>query len=198
MDSPLIDLARSPAVRAALAVLGPDAPHALYARGDVAILARPTLALLCSAKAPAAIILHVHDLAQRWRVAGPVILSGFHAPPEAEALQVLLHGPQPVIVCPARSLVRMRLTPAYRAALDAGRLLLLSPFPETVRRATTRTAVRRNRLVVALADEVLIAHAHPGSKTAQLAAEVAGWGKPVWTLRHPSNVLPDVPAYDLA
>lgn len=75
---------------------------------------------------------------------------------------------------------------------------LLSPYPETVRRATTRTAVRRNRLVVALADEVLIAHAHPGSKTAQLAAEVAGWGKPVWTLRHPSNVLPDVPAYDLA
>jgi predicted Rossmann fold nucleotide-binding protein DprA/Smf involved in DNA uptake len=198
MDRLLIDLARSPAIRAALAVLGPDAPHSLYALGDVELLARPTLALVCSAKAPAAIILQIHDLAQRWRVEGPVIIGGFHAPPEAEALDVLLRGPQPVIVCPARSLARMRLKPAYRAALAAGRLLMLSPFPETVRRTTTKTAVRRNRVVAALADEVLVAHAHPGSKTARLAAEVAGWGKPVWTLRHPSNVLPDVPAYDLA
>lgn len=190
-------ISRVPAIRAALAALGPDAPRSLYALGDVEILDRPTLALVCSAKAPAAIILHVHDLAQRWRVEGPVIMGGFHAPPEAEALAVLLRGPQPVVVCPARSLVRMRLKPAYRAALEAGRLLLLSPFPETVRRTTTKTAVRRNRVVAALADEVLVAHAHPGSKTARLAAEAAGWGKRVWTLWHPDNVLLDAPVYDL-
>lgn len=146
------------------------------------------MALFCLAKAPASIILRVHDLAQRWRVDGPTIISGFHAPTEREALTVLLRGPQPVIVCPARSLARMRLKAEYKAPLAEGRLLLLSPFPDTVRRATQATAYQRNRFVAALAGQVLIAHAHPGSKTAQLAREVAGWGMPVVTLAHPANV----------
>lgn len=41
--------------------------------------------------------------------------------------------------------------------------------------------------VAALADTVLIAHAQPGSKTEQLAREVLGWGKQVYTLSHPTN-----------
>lgn len=38
-----------------------------------------------------------------------------------------------------------------------------------------------------LADTVLIAYAHPGSSTEQLAKEVLGWGKPVRTLHHEST-----------
>jgi len=68
-----------------------------------------------------------------------------------------------------------------------GRLLLMSPFGEKVRRMTADTALTRNRFVAALADIVLIAHAQPGSKTEQLAREVLGWGKPVYTLDHPAN-----------
>ena len=41
--------------------------------------------------------------------------------------------------------------------------------------------------VAALADTVLIAHAQPRSKTEQLAQEVVGWGKQVYTLDHPAN-----------
>ena len=58
---------------------------------------------------------------------------------------------------------------------------------EMVQRITADTALTRNRFVAALADTVLIAHAQPGSKTEQLAQEVLGWGKQVYTLDHPAN-----------
>ena len=90
-------------------------------------------------------------------------------------------------VCPARSLDRMRLKREYKEPMAAGRLLLMSPFGEKVRRLTADTALTRNRFVAALADTVLIAHAQPGSKTEQLAQEVVGWGKQVYTLDHPAN-----------
>ncbi|MBE2201546.1 MAG: hypothetical protein IAE79_23240 [Anaerolinea sp.] len=49
------------------------------------------------------------------------------------------------------------------------------------------TLVERNLLVAALADEVLIAYAHPGSSTEQLAREVLNWGKPIHTLPNDRN-----------
>ena len=59
----------------------------------------PLLALFCSTKAPASILLQVHDLAQQWRTGGVTVISGYHSPVEQECLAVLLRGPQPVIVC---------------------------------------------------------------------------------------------------
>ena len=88
----------------------------------------PLLALFCSTKAPASILLQVHDLAQQWRTGGVTVISGFHSPVEQECLAVLLRGPQPVIVCPARSLDRMRLKREYKEPMAVGRLLLLSSF----------------------------------------------------------------------
>jgi predicted Rossmann fold nucleotide-binding protein DprA/Smf involved in DNA uptake len=56
-----------------------------------------------------------------------------------------------------------------------------------VRRITVQTSLARNRFVAALAEGALIAHAHPGSKTMALAKDIVAWGKPVYTLDHPSN-----------
>lgn len=142
----------------------------------------PLLAFFCSAKAPASVLLAAHDLAQRLRSGPYIIIGGFHSPVEQEALTVLLRGPAPVILCPARSLAGMRLRAEFREPLAAGRLLLLSAFADKVRRATAQTAVARNRFVAALADLVCIAHAEPGSKTEQLSEEARGWGKRVVTL----------------
>jgi predicted Rossmann fold nucleotide-binding protein DprA/Smf involved in DNA uptake len=170
--------------------LNDRAPTSVALRGDPALWFQrtaPLLSLFCSSKAPGAVILQVHDLAQEWRTQGPTVIGGFHSPVEREALEVLLRGPRPVIVCPARGLEGMRLKPAYKAPLAEGRLLLLSPFGASVRRVTVQTAWERNLFVAALADEVLIAHAHPGSKTAALAQEIVGWGKPVYVLNHPEN-----------
>jgi predicted Rossmann fold nucleotide-binding protein DprA/Smf involved in DNA uptake len=170
--------------------LGEQAPSAVALWGNRDILFKrnkPLLALFCSTKTPASIILQVHDLAQQWRTGGVIIISGFHSPVEQECLTVLLRGPRPVIVCPARSLVRMRLKREYKTPMESGRLLLISPFGEKVRRMTASTSVTRNRFVAALADAVLIAHAQPGSKTEQLAQEVMGWGKVVYMLDNPAN-----------
>lgn len=145
-----------------------------------------SLALLSSAKAPASILLAVHDLAQQWRHGALTIISGFHSPVEQEAFEVLLRGPGRIIYCPARGLPK-RLKPVWRTALGAERLTIISPFAETVRRATKETAVMRNRVVAAFADEVLIAYAHPSSSTEQLAKEVLSWGKRVYTLPHGQN-----------
>lgn len=139
----------------------------------------PLLAFFCSGKAPASILLAAHDLAQRLRAGPYTVIGGFHSLVEQEVLTVLLRGPAPVILCPARSLAGMRLKPEFREPLAAGRLLLMSAFPDKVRRATAQTAVARNRFVAAVADLVVIAHAEPGSKTEQLAEEARGWGKRV-------------------
>jgi predicted Rossmann fold nucleotide-binding protein DprA/Smf involved in DNA uptake len=106
---------------------------------------------------------------------------------EQECLAVLLRGPGPVIVCPARGLVKMRLKREYKEPMAAGWLLLMSPFREKVRRMTADTALARNHFVAALADIVLIAHAQPGSRTDLLAQEAVEWGKQVHTLDHPAN-----------
>lgn len=145
-----------------------------------------SLALLCSARAPAGVLLAVHDLAHRWRQGDTVIISGFHSPVEREAFAVLLRGPGRLVWVPARSHPR-RLPPEVRAAQAGGYLTIDSPFPDSVRRATRETAAIRNRYVCELAAAVLIAYAHPGSATAALAAELLAAGKPLYTLDHPAN-----------
>jgi predicted Rossmann fold nucleotide-binding protein DprA/Smf involved in DNA uptake len=72
---------------------------------------------------------------------------------------------------------RRRIT--SRAELEA--LALLSGFPAYAKRPTRELARQRNLLVAALAGEVLVAHARPGSGTWCLAQEVLGWGKRVYT-----------------
>jgi hypothetical protein len=122
-----------------------------------------------------------------WRARELTVLGGFHSPAEQEELAVLLRPPGRAVVCPARSIETMRLKPEWRAPFAEGRPVLLSPFPATLRRTTRDSAWQRNRLVAALADTVVIAHARPGSATWQLAEQVLAWGKPLFTLPHAAN-----------
>jgi predicted Rossmann fold nucleotide-binding protein DprA/Smf involved in DNA uptake len=105
------------------------------------------------------------------------VVSGFHSPVEKECLRILLRGKQPIIICLARALGKIRLPSEWRVALESGRLLLLSRF-EKSRRADKDTARRRNELVAALSDEILIIHAEPGGAIERISELIDGWSIP--------------------
>ena len=132
--------------------------------GNHGIWDAPKTAVFCSGRCPGLRILEAQELAHRWRAEGRVIISGFHTPVEKEILRILLGGTQPSIVCPARGLPR-RLPSAQQQALYAGRLLVATPFEDSVRRADRHTCELRNRFVAECADERVVVYAHPGSLT---------------------------------
>ena len=118
------------------------------------------------------------DQAQKWRNEHRCIISGFHSPIEKECLQILLRANQPIIICPARSLEKMRVPIEWRKGIGAGRILLLSPFEPSRRPPTAAMSEYRNKMVAAMADEVYSAHIAPGGKTARLAEQISKWGIP--------------------
>ncbi|MEZ4618069.1 MAG: hypothetical protein R2867_21510 [Caldilineaceae bacterium] len=138
--------------------------------GDPALLDQMTLALFSSVQCPGHIILKLHDRAHELAAAGTGVISPFHSPLEQEALTILLRGQGPLVICPARGIGSMRIPQAYRPHIDAGRLAILSPFPDTQKRATQQIAALRNQMVALLAQRVLIAHAAPGGKMAAFCA----------------------------
>lgn len=183
-----LETAPSPRLSRACALLGSDAPSSLSSIGDPALLEVTKLtALLCSHRLPGDLILATYDLARELRGAGVPVIGGFHAPMEREALRLLMRGEQPIIHVPARGLEGMRLSKEQRAAIDAGRLLLLSPFAARESRLTAPLAAQRNRLVAALADRVLIIHALPGGRIEALAVECLSWGMPVYAMLSAAN-----------
>lgn len=136
--------------------LGDHVPAQVFVLGNLEILQTKPVALFCSVKCPGNLILQTYDLAQKWRDQGVTVISGFHSPMERECLNILLRSPHPVIICPARNLPH-RIEPCFRCPLDEGRLLLLSAFPDSIKRPTIETAHQRNRVVAALAERIFVA-----------------------------------------
>lgn len=158
--------------------LGENAPVELTVLGDPGLLRLRRTALFCSARTPGDAILRTHDAARRMRDEGVTVISGFHSPIEKECLRILLRGRQPVIVCPARAIEAMRIPTDCHAAFAAGRLLFISPFTKQPKRVTKESALRRNEIVAALADEVFIAHIAPGGQTEKMTEMLKRWRVP--------------------
>ncbi len=158
--------------------LGASSPSVLNAIGDVTILGADKTALFCSAKTPSDAILPAHNRARRLRDSGQTVISGFQSPIEKQCLNILLRGTQSLIICPARSITNMRITAELRKPLEDGRLLIISPFLDKPTRVTRAAAVKRNELVVAMADSIFIPHKEPGSQTAHIADLAKSWNIP--------------------
>jgi predicted Rossmann fold nucleotide-binding protein DprA/Smf involved in DNA uptake len=154
----------------------------LWAIGNLDILKTPLLGLFCSTRCPGNVILRIYDLALALREAEVPIISGFHTPMEKECLDVFLRGTQPIVLCPARDIQRLRLPAAWRKPLADGRLLIVSTIAAAQRRPTASLAEQRNRFVATLAQTICVAHAAPGSRTERLCAELVAQGKRVYTL----------------
>jgi len=158
--------------------LAEHAPRKLIGLGDFALLSLTKTALFCSVRCPGDKILAAYDTGRQLRDEGVTVVSGFHSPVEKECLRILFRGNQPIIICLARAMEKLRLPVAWRPALDEGRLLVLSPFEKRPRRPTTESSQQRNELVAALADEVLIIHAEPGGSIEHVLESVERWKIP--------------------
>jgi predicted Rossmann fold nucleotide-binding protein DprA/Smf involved in DNA uptake len=154
------------------------APSSLWMIGSPGLLTERKVGLFCSVQCPEDIAFRAYDACRKLRDEGLMLISGFHSPLEKECLKILLQGSQPIIVCPARSLRKMRIPAEWRPALEGGRLLIVSRFEQTPRRADSGSARRRNELVAALSDEVLIVHAEPGGRIERISELVEQWKIP--------------------
>ena len=167
--------------------LANKAPVYITTLGDINLLQNKSLAIFSSSKCPGKIILQTYDMMKNIRAAGITVISGFHSPMERECLNILLNGKPRIIVCPARGIEGMRIKAELKTPLDEGRLLLLSPFNEVVKRITSEMALVRNRFIAALSDSIFIPYADPNSKTEHLCKEILSWNKPVYTFLCKSN-----------
>jgi predicted Rossmann fold nucleotide-binding protein DprA/Smf involved in DNA uptake len=178
MDGPTVLRPTDPAYPVSLRErLGDHAPK-LTALGNLELLSQPKTALFCSVRCPGDAILGAYDSARKLRDGGVPVISGFHSPVEKECLRILLEGKQPIIVCPARAIGNMRIPTGWRPALESGRLLIVSRFEQSPRRADIGSARRRNELVAALSNEVLIIHAEPGGLIERISQLVEQWNVP--------------------
>ena len=141
--------------------------------GNTELLKLRKTAFLCSRKIPASVVLKCYDWAIEQRNQGNCIVSGFHSKIEKDVFHYLLAGTQPVIMALARGM-KEKIEPDLRNAVNAGRLLMITPFAENVKRISADTAGKRNRFMIELADEVVIGFASKGGMLEMLAAAFKG------------------------
>lgn len=163
-----------------------DAPEVLHVRGNSELLATVRTAVFCSANPPADLVLPAVDLGKALWAGGQCVAGGFQAPVERLLLSSSIRGGVPVVMSPARTIAAMRLEPEWRRAVQEGRLTLVSRFAAR-RRPDSGMAIQRNRLVAALAEEIIIVHASPGGRVYALVREALSWGIEVYCIAHPAN-----------
>jgi predicted Rossmann fold nucleotide-binding protein DprA/Smf involved in DNA uptake len=129
--------------------------------GNLRLLKLPKTAFLCSRKVPASIVLKCYDWAIQQREQGNCVISGFHSQIEKDVLHYLLKGKQPIIVALARGL-KKKLEPEFVKPLNEGRLLIITPFENDVRKITQETAAVRNQMMIELADSVVVGYLEAG------------------------------------
>ena len=143
--------------------------------GETALLDEPLLGLNASRECPGHVLLETLDRVPEWVKAGRVIVSGFHSPLERQVLRSLLRRKGRAVKVLARGFggqsADYRPTPEEREPLASGRMLVISAFAPSVTRITRATALTRNRLVLALATEIVVPHIAAGSPLAALLSE---------------------------
>lgn len=135
--------------------------------GNVELLRLRKVAFLCSRVFPVEVAAKSCRWADEQREEGNCVISGYHSPIEKEVLARLLKGSQPVIIVMAKGL--LNLDREWERHLVAGRLLVLSRYADSVSHACEQKCCRRNRMMMELADEIVIAHASKGGTLERLS-----------------------------
>ena len=129
----------------------------MHTCGNVSLLKLPKTAFLCSRNISSSAVLKCYDWAIEQREKGQCVVGGFQSKIEKDVLHYLIQGSQPLIIVLARGL-KKRIEPELKKELEKNRLLLLTPFDETVKRITSATAEKRNRMMMEIADEIVFGY----------------------------------------
>lgn len=151
--------------------VGPELAARIVGAGDTALLDEPLLGLIASRECPGHVLLETLDRVPEWVKAGRVIVSGFHSPLEQQVLRSVLRRKGRVVKVLARGMTEYRPQPEERESLAASRMLVITACAPEVRRTTRETALARNRLVLALAAEIVVPYVAEGSPLAALLRE---------------------------
>lgn len=154
--------------------VGAELATRIVGAGETALLAEPLLGLIASRECPGHILLETLDRVPEWIKAGRVIVSGFHSPLEQQVLRSVLRRKGRVVKVLARGMTDYRPTAEEREPLTTGRMLVITACPPEVRRTTRETALSRNRVVLALATEIVAPYIADGSPIAALLNQSGG------------------------
>jgi len=138
--------------------------------GNIKILDNKKTAFLCSVKYSATSVLKSYDWANEQKRKGKCVISGFHSALEKDVFNILLQGRQPIIMVLARGMIK-RVNEVLKKALNEDRLLIITPFKRTVTYVTKDTSVHRNKLILNLADRVVVGHMSRGGKLEEILNE---------------------------
>lgn len=102
---------------------------------------------------------------------GEALISGFLSPMERAVFKAGLEHQRPLIWVKPWGLDEEGLTRQTRAALDAGRLLIVSPFAENIDAPSIRRAAWCNHYVLTHCDRLVVGHLNPGGMLACILSE---------------------------
>ena len=139
--------------------------------GNKDILNLKKNAFLCSRKVPAEIVLKSYDWAKEQRKKGCCVVCGNHSQIEKDVFEILLKGKQPLILVLARN-IKKRLEPEIKKAVKKNRILIISPFNETIKRITRETAEIRNKYIIDISDKITVAYKTPGGQLEKLLKNI--------------------------
>jgi hypothetical protein len=139
--------------------------------GNQELLKLHITAFLCSRSIPASIVLRCYDWAIHQRESGICVISGFHSQIERDVFHYLEKGNQPIIIAMARG-IPASLPITLKKSVESGRILIITPFDKNVTRVTNETASIRNKMMIELADKVVIGFADPNGKLNHILSEI--------------------------
>ena len=139
--------------------------------GNKRLIDKYKTAFLCSRKCHSDIILKSLDWAKGKKDKGECVISGFHSQIEKDVFNIMLKGNQPIILVLARGM-KKRWPADIKEAIENNRLLIISPFNESVKYITQETANKRNEIMADLADEIFLAYYTKGGNLHNLIKSI--------------------------
>ncbi|MBP7509931.1 MAG: DNA-binding protein [Prolixibacteraceae bacterium] len=113
----------------------------------------------------------IPDWANERKNAGDCVIPGFHSQIEKDVFDILLKGTQPIILVPARGLMK-KIPADLLREVEKKRLLIVSPFEERNNRVTQENANMRNKIMIEMADEIFVAYKTEGGNLDKMLFEI--------------------------